>query len=50
MDSDVEIIGEAFVSSQTIGVEWQQNVNDEVVQPTEKVKDFQETDKEHSKS
>jgi len=38
MDSDVEIIGEAFVSSQTIGVEWQQNVDDKVVLPTGKVK------------
>jgi len=38
MDSDVEIIGEAFVSSQTMGVEWQQIVDDVVMQPMKKVK------------
>jgi len=37
MDLDIEIIGEAFVSSQTMGVECQQNVDDVVVGSTKKV-------------
>jgi len=36
MDSDIQIIGKAFVSSQTMGMEHQQNVHDEVVGPTKK--------------
>ncbi len=29
LDLDIKIIGEAFVSSPTMGVEWQQHDNDE---------------------
>jgi len=37
LDSDIKIIGEAFVSSPAMGVEWQQLVNDEVVAITKKL-------------
>ena len=36
MDSDIELIGKAFVSSDTMGVDSKQNVHDETVKPTKK--------------
>jgi len=36
MDLDIELIGKAFVSSDTMGVDSQQNVHNETVKPTKK--------------
>jgi len=48
LDLDIKIIGEAFVSTPTLGVEWQQYVNDEVAAHTKKV--VSKNDKEAWKS
>ena len=45
LDLDIKIIGEAFVSSLTMGVEWQQYVNNEVVAHTKKVVSKKQTRK-----